>query len=393
MNMRSTKLLAVVAVALILGVVVLDTANNDSDRPENRLLLPDLKERINDINAIVIRQGETTTTVTKNDNRWVVSEKDDYPANTGALRQLMLALADAEKIEQKTSNPAMHEKLGLAAIGTGDAIGVSLDGADFHQSLIIGNVAQQNFRYVRFADDDQSWLIDKNPDLPGAAGGWLAPDLVDIASARVKSVTVTHTGGDTIDISRDSSSDNEYAVANIPAGRELTYPGIVNGMAGALQNLDLEDVRKRPDDVPEADVNTVFTTFDGLTISARRYLRDDASWFAISAGVMPGEADSDEAQDAETEDAAAAGQDAGPAPAGEEPGTAAMDTGAGQDTESADAESRQDTAKDPAQEAETINASLDGWIYKLPSSKTSLLIRGWSDVLKAPDEDDDEDEG
>ena len=80
-------------------------------------------------------------------------------------------------------------------------------------------------------------------------------------------------------------------MVNIPQDRELTYSTVGNGIGGALNDLDSEDVR-RAIESGEA-VTTEFTTFDGLSIVTKTIKEDDANW--VSLEVTPEEAGNNEA--------------------------------------------------------------------------------------------------
>lgn len=369
MNTRSMKTLIVIAVFLVVGVVALDIASDRYRTADGAELLPGFEQRINGVASIAVHYPGAEVTIANMDGAWVVREKDDYPADTGTLRQVLIALKDATKLEQKTASPALHEKLGLSTTGDGEGVSLTIGGEGFEHALIIGNVAQQKYRYVRFADEDQSWLIDRNPQLPDDASGWLAPDILDLPSSRIRSVSIVHADGERIEFSKSSADDSTYAVADVPEGRELSYPGVVNGIAGALQNLDLEDVRRRSDDFPEAETTTTWTTFDGLQVVAERYVIDDEAWFAFSAAALAPEeaADSPDAADESATEA-----DPTDDAAEDETDAAAKD------------------AETVAAEAESINADLSAWIYRLPEPKERLTARRWTDLLKTPATDSDE---
>jgi hypothetical protein len=66
------------------------------------------------------------------------------------------------------------------------------------------------------ADDNQSWLIDKNPELPPNAAGWLASDLLDIDTARIRSVSIRHEDGETLRLEKASAEDTSYSVLIFP---------------------------------------------------------------------------------------------------------------------------------------------------------------------------------
>lgn len=388
MIMRSTRLLAIIAVALVAGVILVNTTDDEYSTTESQALLPDLRSAINSIDQVAVQYADETVTIERQGEHWSAREKSGYRADTGTLRQVLLALADASKLEQKTANPDMHDRLGLRAPEDGDGVGIRIAGDGVAHSLILGDVAQENYRYVRFAGDDQTWLIDQNPELPDDAGGWLDAEVVNIPSADVQSVSIEHADGEAIRFSKASRDDGSFSVADIPADRELTYPGVVNGIAGVLRDLTLDDVQTEPDDLPAPETTTSFTTFDGLTVTVQRFPVDSADWFSIAASVTkPPEGDSTALPDntANAPDAADPGEPPGDSgsdePASDSSTAEPADTGeSGNEPSAPDAES-------PENRAAAINARTGGWLYRLPDSKGNLLQRRWDDILKEPDEE------
>lgn len=173
MNKRSFKILATVSIALMLILFALQLDDDDLSTSGD-LLIPELKSAINDINSVIVtRPGDDSTTIIeKREDKWVIASRNDYSADVGKLRELLLALADARIVERKTSNPDLHDQLGLRdpEIEGSKGTRLELTGADFTYKLIVGNAAQGGFRYVRIDEDPQSWLIDRNPVIPNSAG-------------------------------------------------------------------------------------------------------------------------------------------------------------------------------------------------------------------------------
>lgn len=329
MNTRQIKTLAIVLIILLAGLVATTLSNNQTDIATGGLLFPDLKARINDISQVSITKAGQSVTLKNDAGQWVLAELQNYPVDTGKLRQLLLALADARKLEEKTSNPDMYERLGVedtAADNQGTEIRIS--GPDSASTLILGNLAQRKYRYARIAGETKSWLIDQNPTLPVALSGWLLPEILNIDSSMIQSVTIVHGDGETIRIEKDHRAARDYTVPDIPDGRELRYPSIVDSIAGVLGGLNLADVAEAS--VAEDDDNsarTIFTTFDGLEITVDSWIRDTNTWIRAHA-------DHDDAE---------------------------------------------------SDEASKINERIGGWEYQIQRYKADQLRRRWDDILKAED--------
>lgn len=326
MNRNTLKHLAIAAVLLVVALLVVENTGNHDTVAGGDLLFADLKSKINEVTSISVSGsdgGGDLTTVARDADGWAVRERDDYAASVGKIREVLLGIADAKILETKTSNPERYPVLGIADPGVeggGTLVVIAGDGIEYR--LIIGNTAQSDNRYVRIADQPQGLLIDHDPDLPESSGGWLLQEIVDVPANTVRAVEITHPDGESIRISKESAEDTKFAVADIPEGRELSYPTVANGMGGVLAALALQDVRKNQ--APEDFVRTVFETFDDLRIVVRSVTEETDTWI--------------------------------------------------------------DVAAEPAEDerAGLINDRVGGWQYKVESYKANLLMRRWDDILKEP---------
>jgi hypothetical protein len=441
MSGRTIRILAV-AVVVLFAAVWLVSRKPDSGPAEDALLFPGLEARLDEITAVTVTGSEGEVRIQREGDRWIVPAKDGYRADMAKLRGLLLALAEARKVEQKTANPELYERIGVQDPKEEDADGVlvgseGLGDADF--AVILGNSAQRDYRYVRIADEATSWLIDRNPEVPDDATGWLVSDLTDVPASRVQSVEIRHEDGETIRIRKESEDDTNFTVDDIPEGRELSYASVANSIAAALDNLSLDDVRKAgsgtdgaataasagdgtaddEDDAPggasaaPTKATTVFRTFDGLEITVDSTGTEDETWIQLRAAALPPAEDAaadaaapagdasgsgDEAAGDTTPDDGANGGDAALSSGGESVADAedGDSADAAQDDVSADAaeagaeaDAAEEDAPDPQAEAGEINARVAGWEYRIPQYKASQLRRRWEDLLRAPETEDE----
>ena len=191
-----------------------------------------------------------------------------------------MTFAHASVLEEKTSNPDRYALLGVQDPGEGsESMGVTIAGGDTTYSLIVGNENQTSNRYVRIQDEATSLLIDRNPELPEDPAGWLDPQLIDIATADIREVVITHADGEAVRIAKPDVETMDFAATGIPEGRELSYPTVANSIGGALNGLELEDVRSASGG--EAIATVEFSTFDGRRISVSVFAADDVRWIAL----------------------------------------------------------------------------------------------------------------
>jgi len=388
-------------VLVLFGVLFALNSTDRSDSPTGaQTLFPEIKSRLNDLDTVTITDADGTITLEREaegepaGGRWISTGHDGYPADTGKLRQLLLAIADARKLEQKTADPELYERLGVAdpREDGGNGVLVAAKGDDAAVSVILGDTAQREFRYARLPDEEQSWLIDQNPDLPGDSTGWLLPEIVDIAAERIQSVIIRHADGEEVRIHKENADAVNFEVENIPEGRELRYPSIANGIGGVPGNLTLQDVRSG--DLTGEDATVAeFRTFDGLKLVVRIGTRagetsgedgdDDAAadeeehWITLEASAVDVVTDSPGADESQEQAEEADASEGAHPESGE--GEASGEAAAGEQEAS-------EHKPDSAEEAAEINDRVSGWSYQIASYKADQLTRRLADLLSEEEE-------
>jgi hypothetical protein len=337
MNNRTLLWLSGALVVLLL-LASLGQREQQPQTVSGETLLPGLSDSLDDVQRIEIigRGVETVATLERGESSWTIVEKGGYPADLNKTRHLLLSLAETQILEAKTANPGLHDRLGVEALTseTAGGIGVRLTGLAEPLEIIVGDAEGDYQRYVRRQGEDQTYLINRDPEPAESAADWLDTAVVDIAGDRIQRISVTRPDGESLIVSKDVRGQANFAVENIPEGRELRYDSIPNVMGSVLVGLTLDDV-EQDTGTTENEIVTEFLTFDGLAITATSIERDETAWVSFSAMVDP-------ALPAESEDTRAAAET----------------------------------------EAATINARVQGWRYQIPTTKFDQLTRSMTDLLK-----------
>jgi hypothetical protein len=363
MTSRTVRTLGALAAGLVLLLVVVRSFNNGTGGDDHRLLLPNFEAQAEELDEIRIRGTENLegTTIRRGDSGWVVAEMHDYSADLAKLRQLVIAMSEAKIVEEKTSNPEFYERLGLADPDEGgNGTKVMASAGDADTTVIFGETAQGEQRYARVTDAAPSYLVDRNPELPQAPAQWLEPNVTDVPAGDINRIVITHADDERIELAKGEEEQADYAAVNLPEGRELTYASVGNGIAGALGDLTLEDVR--PATGAEASTTTVFTTKDGLEVTVK-----------VSDTVVEPAEPAEPAGDADEVPTADAAEDES-APA--EP-----------EVEHWLAISAKASSDEAKERADAINARVEGWEYRVPDYKAELLTKRWDDLLKPVSQD------
>jgi len=366
MNRKAFGLLILVAAILIALAVV--SQNGVNTRPiagdsAGTQLLTGLSDELNGVSRISITGagGQQLVGLERADDEWTVQEAGGYPAERSKVNALLISLAEAKIVEEKTSNPDLHSRLGVEAIENPEAAGVEVtllleSGERF--DVILGDTYTSNQVYARRADDDQSVLIDRNPDVARDPGDWVVADIINLDSDRVQRVEITQASGERLVIRKETPGAANFAVDEIPEGRELQYAGVANVTANLLQNLRLDDVQPADDELTGPMVISEFWTFDGLVVTVTTTGVGDDAWLALRARF-----DTDQA-------------------------LLYSDTPDSDDLVAADPVEEADSVEAPEEsaraEAESLNRRLADWRYRIPSYQLSQLTRRSEDLLKPP---------
>jgi len=347
------------AVVILVALALLGQREKQPPTQSGALFLPGLMESLDDVDRIELVRGgnEMAATLERGPTGWSVVDRDGYPADLRKIRHTLLSLAEARILEAKTANPALHDRLGVEAIEGPSAggIAVTLQGIDPPVSVIVGDTTGDYQSYARRADDPQSYLVDRDPEVGRSPADWLDTALLAIDGERIQEVLLTHPDGEIVRVTKAGPEQANFTVQDVPEGRELLYESVANVMGNVLDDLSLDDVERRTED-PEERVVTEFRTFDGLIITAEGFERDDEAWVTFRA-----RASAAEGSGAEVADSAGDGADAGSSPAA--------------DSEPAPA--------DPEAEAQELNQRLDSWTFQIPVYKFEQMTRRMSDLLQA----------
>lgn len=406
--------LGIAAVALMGLAVYLSNARKPAvEAPMAGALAPGLEARLNDVSEVRVQvAGGEAITLQREESGWVVVEKQGYPADVGKLRELLLNIAQAQRIEPKTAVESSYPVLGVQDIDSEGASNVllSVHGIEPPLAVILG---QNNSRgagtFVRLNDDRQSWLVDRNLAAEKTSSGWLQRDLLDIAANRITGIEVQPPEGGPVQIEANSGGEGDFRVANLPSGREAASAYVGDATAGFVSGLRIDDVRRTDGYSPAEDAQRTtasFRTREGVLIAVEADTANGETWarFVVSLdeeaarervlGEQAREAMAHEQDLKWAEEDAQADADAASQPEAEGEGGRASSASVGDaavaltdpidpplavtDPE-ADRIQRTQALQD---EVAKLQRATEGWVFKIPSFKADNLRRGMDAYLK-----------
>jgi hypothetical protein len=227
-----------------------------------------------DIGSIVLGWGEGAVTLKREGGRFVVVNKDNYPAEAKEINNLLSGCLEVRVSELYTDNPANHEELGVTGqkarsvvkffrpdsklitgiiVGKDRELGQAPDKGIRGQASTVSSAEPGS--YVRLADSNSVYVSQNVPWFGGRAIDYIGQELVSIKREDISSVTVKLSGGEyTLKAGEDGKT---VALENMPpvssvedrnGGRRLKSSDSETVFVG-LTTLRFDDVRKNPGDL------------------------------------------------------------------------------------------------------------------------------------------------
>lgn len=374
MNSKNLGILGAIAVVAIGGGIWLASERSSSSiEGTTTALYPNLKKTLNDASAIRIYKAgdELAVEIARKGDRWEVAQRNGYPADDAKVRKLLLALGNANIREEKTSNSKNYASLGVEDVSEANATGVRMEvaGVEPAVNLIVGKDGPGlDSQYVRRAGEPQSWLIDVNLDSSITVQDWLNRSILDVTADRVQAATIETKGAKPYTAAKSARTDADFKVEPLPKGKELSSPSVANSLATALAGLTLSDVRPASELADKPEARATYRTFDGLVVELDGWSREDDRFIAARARYDAALAEQFKLPSAETSD-------------DKEKSDEAKDTDA-KDEKDASQSDQKSAKPNVEEEARTLNAKLEGWVFEIPEYKYDAVFKPLSNMLK-----------
>lgn len=266
------------------------------------LLLPDFD--INGIKKLRIKEDKQETTVTVQDDQWVVSERGGYPANKEKLQTVLMSLK-YEKIKAgRRIGKDSWGKIGVNSPGDATAYGVGtlvelLDeaGTVKHSFVLGGKVTSsggqdsqmsmfgggpQGNRFIRLKNEETIYEIaNQFSDLENKPEAWVLKDFIAVSG--LKSIEVTAPKAeDSWKASKKAESDTEFVLEGAKAGEKLDEGKAP--LSSLLTSPSFDDVlaKDKAAETFKDAVKAVLTTFEGFTYTvqaAKKTVDGSDKWY------------------------------------------------------------------------------------------------------------------
>jgi len=285
---RSRFVLLILAAAAVIAAAFYLSGQRSLTRDRiGAALAPGLSTELAQVTAVNIRHGAEAPVVslrrTGPANLWTIAERDGYAANVTKLRKLLLSIADARIVEEKTGNPASYATVGVDDPALANAVGTGLEIMTPTGSLrLIVGKPQGNGTVVRLGGEATSYLVEPAILVSADAPAWIDPTLIDIPVASIASLAIRPAAGPTYVLRRSAPGNDEFSLDGIPAGRLAVSAKALAPSPLAFSAITAEDVAPAASIDFDAAATAVVTRTDGEVITVSGAASGEQRWLRFS---------------------------------------------------------------------------------------------------------------
>ncbi len=292
---RKISLLLLLLAIIISAFVVLTGINNSNWNDKSsygQYYFPELNQKINDVDKIKLSQSDNVFEIVREDDIWLLKNKDDYPADNNKVKINVLALSNAIKIEPKTKKESLLKKLHLEdpfVTGSKSFLMELYNDDTIIASAIIGKRKPNLLKrgefgvYLRETDGYESWLVSGNLNASDGIKNWISTRLLEFIPDDINSMTVTRGNRTVLKFGRDPLDNNKFMMVDFLEGVETrTSIGLRSVMRRFLK-VDFRDMREAQIYSDEPDTAVEIITVDGNFINIELYndVNTPGAWVSI----------------------------------------------------------------------------------------------------------------
>jgi hypothetical protein len=280
MSNRKLTILGIIAVVMVIWAVA---QSHISNRVRTTLegpthLLYGLDPA--DIDSIVLGSGEETVTLKRQQRGFVVVDKDNYPAKTSEINNLLTKSQEIQTTQFVTDNAGNHEDLGVTEKEANATIKFFKSDSSLITGIIGGKTKELGQgTYVRLATSDAVYVAPTMPWIADTAMSYIEQELISVKREDIVSVTVSST---TEQYTLKTTEDGKDVILeNVPAGKKFKDSD-GDSVFTALTSLRCDDVMKNPGDLT-FDREYVCTLKDTTIYALKIAQKDDKTYVTCEA--------------------------------------------------------------------------------------------------------------
>ena len=236
---KNLVILSAVTVVMVLIVLALysgSRAARQEFEPGSLLIQGAAPEKIQTISIV---QGKETVTLKRQNEGFVVAERDDYPASLSRINELLLACLEIRCKSKVTDLKENYRELGVEE-GADDAVVATFKDSAGKTlfSLVRGKNAEGGGAYVRLGDQSAVYASEASPAINATPTFFLDKKIFDVKADDIRRVEV-QTGKDSYALARDEKG--VVTLEKVPEGARAKS-SLCDAVATALAGLEFSDV-------------------------------------------------------------------------------------------------------------------------------------------------------
>lgn len=252
--------------------------------------------------AITSQNGSRTVTLSQQDGRFGVADKDNYPADVGRVNTLISDCLDIRVTEKVTSNAANHTDLKVTIETAAYVMAfMGADGEPIVTMVLSLADAESGVAHGRLLDSDDVYTIQTPTHFNTSAMEFIDSELVTVQRQAINSVAIKTPEGNYVLSVTESGDDIE--LGEMPEGKQFKDT-IYKAVFGALSSVRFDDVQKAENAPADLEFNySYICKLKDLTVYKFSLAKkDDAVYAKVSSTYLDaspvektvGEVESDE---------------------------------------------------------------------------------------------------
>ncbi|MFH1614007.1 MAG: DUF4340 domain-containing protein [Planctomycetota bacterium] len=257
MTNKKLTILGIVAVAMIIWAAAQSRISN---RPSEQLsgpayLIQGLDSA--DIAGIAIGTGENQLTLKKTSHgEFVVVNKDNYPAMTSRINDLLTSCLDIKTIELCTDRKSNHQTLGVSEENAANIVRFLKSDSSVITGVVFGNDKTTGpGSYVRLVGDDRVYVTLDRPYIRTQPIDYIDQELFSIKKDDIESVQVSYPQG-SYTLRSDANGTN--IVLEELAEEKQLKGSVYKDVFNALTLMRFDDVSSRSKESQQADFDSKY---------------------------------------------------------------------------------------------------------------------------------------
>ncbi len=269
---------------ILAGGLVFYLYQNKAQTIESKPLVAafsDNESAINDLDRVVVSEGGQTFDMREQATGWRLN--DGFYVRMDSLFEWVQALKNAHLIEAKTANSAHFPTLSL----TDDDLRVRLyQDQALIADIILGQAGQTpNARFVRFYDDQQTWLASGLNGLSSSEEVWQLTMIFDIPDNQVHAIEWT--AAETLGLIKNKET-GQWQLADETSESPALEEETIKTLAASLSGFRIQEALAVDDDTHTPEQTFVFGLDNGRQITLMVYGDQEQAFIRVIDSREPG---------------------------------------------------------------------------------------------------------